>query len=535
MQRKSGIIFYILLGCFLAGTGIFSVIRHDATALLGGLIWSAVAFLFYFIRGGRYCSEHAPTWESRKTRLRIFTAACIVSIICILPMGLSPTWNGSVPGDREQYEKFADSVLEGHLDLRYDDNSAEELGKLRNPYDPQERLDKGVTLHWDHAYYNGQYYMYFGVVPAFLLFIPFRLITGKPLAAFHATQIFVVLTVFGLFSLFYRLAKNKFRNMPLSSFVFSGVALSLVTVWYAMGTPGLYCTAITGGICLEVWSLYFFIRAVYLENDLKKEGILAFFGSLCGALVFGCRPTIGLANVLVIPMLVFYIRRRKGEKKLPALLLVDALPYVIVACGLMAYNYARFSNPFEFGQAYQITVSDQSVYTNLLARLKELTPKSLVTEVTGFFFGIRGGEIRNIIENGVITKFPVFVLIFLAFGKNTFRKIKREGMLPLLLVMIILPVLTACFQTVYSPFIIPRYQMDVYYIMCIVLFLTLGFRNELLNGEKYRRFHTVIRYLMLITIFCTVLYYLMPNDGNVFAYYEDVYHRIRSILTFGLL
>ena len=39
------------------------------------------------------------------------------------------------------------------------------------------------------------------------------------------------------------------------------------------------------------------------------------------------------------------------------------MPYVAVGVALMCYNYARFEDPFEFGQAYQLTVADQHLYS----------------------------------------------------------------------------------------------------------------------------------------------------------------------------
>ena len=53
-------------------------------------------------------------------------------------------------------------------------------GARRMTYMPA-RKEAGVSVHWDHAYYNGHYYMYFGVVPVLLLFLPFRLLTGQAL------------------------------------------------------------------------------------------------------------------------------------------------------------------------------------------------------------------------------------------------------------------------------------------------------------------------------------------------------------------
>ena len=56
------------------------------------------------------------------------------------------------------------------------------------------------------------------------------------------------------------------------------------------------------------------------------------------------------------------MRQRKISINLLRKLFFAALPYLLVAILLMLYNYIRFDNPFEFGQAYQLTVANQSNY-----------------------------------------------------------------------------------------------------------------------------------------------------------------------------
>ena len=115
--------------------------------------------------------------EGCKKLLTIFVLAATV-LIAILPMRLAPLWNGEQPGHRNQYEKLAEAFLEGHLDIDYGDMDPKLLA-LENPYDPAERQKAGVFYHWDHSFFNGKYYMYFGVVPVVLVFLPFRAVFGQ--------------------------------------------------------------------------------------------------------------------------------------------------------------------------------------------------------------------------------------------------------------------------------------------------------------------------------------------------------------------
>lgn len=100
---------------------------------------------------------------------------------------------------------ITESILDGRIDFAYSDEA--ELEKLENPYDPNERKESGVKYHWDHAYYDGHYYMYFGIVPVFLAFLPYRIITGTALTTFHVTQYFTAIIILGIFALFWLFSK----------------------------------------------------------------------------------------------------------------------------------------------------------------------------------------------------------------------------------------------------------------------------------------------------------------------------------------
>ena len=85
--------------------------------------------------------------------------------------------------NKNQYELMADALLNGQIYLEYGDMDRRLL-EMPNPYDTQARRELGVRYHWDEAYYNHHYYMYFGVVPTIILFIPFKLLTGTALLAY---------------------------------------------------------------------------------------------------------------------------------------------------------------------------------------------------------------------------------------------------------------------------------------------------------------------------------------------------------------
>ncbi len=235
------------------------------------------AIIFFAFRPNS--ALHSITVEkdtTGKTACTVIIAAVTVAG-CVLPMSLSPVWNGERPAHRNQYELMAEAFLDGRIDFDYGDEDS--LENLENPYDPVERREAGVTFHWDHAYYKGHYYMYFGIVPVLLVFIPYRLITGHSLTTYHATQLFTAIIIVGIFVLFHMLTKLFFKKLPYSMYIAGSVAFSVMSVWFAVAQPALYCTAITGAVALEIWSLYFFIRAVWGEKCENRQIMLAAAGA----------------------------------------------------------------------------------------------------------------------------------------------------------------------------------------------------------------------------------------------------------------
>ncbi len=417
---------------------------------------------------------HRKNLESSNIVKKLFTllVALVTIAACVLPMDALPLWNGEIPGHRNQYELMAENILEGRIDFAYGDEDV--LMQLENPYDPEERKTAGVTYHWDHAYYDGHYYMYFGIVPVFLAFLPYRVLTGTALTTYHATQLFAALTVAGIFALFDLLAKRFFRRLPYSVYLALSVAFSVMSVWYAAAEPALYCTAITAAIALEVWSLYFFIRGVYWEKKENQQLLFAGIGAALGALVFGCRPPIAIANILVIPMLMVFLKQRKFTWKLLGKLVLAAMPYVIVAAGLMAYNYARFDDPFEFGQKYQLTVADQSQYS---IALNADTLLRIINESVSNFFG--SGTLKTAFPylhtSSVFFNFPILLLGIGVCKSSVMKNMRYAKVLPVMIGLFAAVWVITAMDILWTPYLLERYRMDIYFLLGIGCFLVIGF------------------------------------------------------------
>ena len=390
-----------------------------------------------------------------------------------LLMTLCPKFNGEIPEHRDQYERMAESLLHGHLYLEYDDIDPKLLA-MEDPYDKKAREELGVNFHWDHAFYKGKYYMYFGVVPVFLLFLPYRVVTGAPLTTYHATQIFIGLSFIGMFVLMRLLARKFFTKMPYVMYLLMAAILPFISTVHCIAKPAMYMTAFAGGICMEIWSLYFFVKAVWDTESENRAILRAFIGAFLGALAFGCRPPIALANLMVIPCLVRFIKTHRVSGKLIGKLAAAATPYLVIGGLLMLYNYLRFDSPFEFGQSYQLTVADQSAYANML---EALDVRKLFNGLIYVF--VRSEELKEafpyVSEGGAFFSYPVFLIGTLSLFGSAVRRRIRENKLGLFVITACLTMAVITFLDVlWSPYLLPRYKNDFMWLLSILVFVAAG-------------------------------------------------------------
>jgi hypothetical protein len=429
--------------------------------------------------------------------ITILTSIVLI-IACTVPMALNPNWNGDNVSYMRQYELMADSLLKGRLDLDIDVDP--KLAEMSNPYDPRERERLGVDFAWDHAFYNGHYYMYFGVVPALLVFAPFQALFNQPLKAYVATQLFVALIIAGIFTLFWFLRKKYFKNLSFLSFLFLASSISVMSVWYSVAAPALYATAITSAIAFEIWSIYCFFHSINNKEEGKKYLLWLLLGTLLGAFSFGCRPTIALFNIVLLPFLWQIIKtEKKINTKFILKLLATLLPYVVFGILLMLYNYARFGSPFEFGQSYQLTIADQTGYSSW-----NINPISIFNGTGEFFLRFDGlsSSFPFIQFCGLIWEYPLILLTIFGFSRSEVRK-KLGELKPFIYTALIGVFVVVASMVLWSPIMLERYHMDVLFILGIISFITIASWNKLSNK-------TIIAFSTLTIIMCGLLFFVRP-------------------------
>lgn len=262
-----------------------------------------------------------------------------------------------------QYGALAHSLLNGRLDLEKDPPEA--LSALENPYDTAARSAAAPDALWDVAYYNGRYYVYFGVVPCLLFQLPFEALTGVGDLPPSLPMILLSwLLIWASFGCVKQAVRRWFPSASAAAYLLASVGVAAGSqIYYLLLRPSVYEYAILCGAAFVLLALWQWLLAANTPPE-RRGALLAHLalGSLCMALVAGCRPQMVLFAVLAAPIFwPRYIRQRRlcsraGAGEAAAFL----LPVVLVAAGLMWYNYARFGSPFDFGANYNLTSNDMT-------------------------------------------------------------------------------------------------------------------------------------------------------------------------------
>ena len=275
-------------------------------------------------------------------------------------------WDGesTVSFVYQQYGALAHSLLNGRLDLEED--PPPELATMENPYDATARDALNIQGgRWDHAYYNGRYYVYFGIVPCLLFQLPFEAITGIQNLSYAPCMVILGLVfLLSCFGIMGQVVRRWFPSAPTAAYLLSVAALMLGSQLYVLlERPYIYEYALVCGAALLLLGLWLWLSAA--ATPVEHSGVLTVrlaFGSLCVALVAGCRPQMELFALLALP--IFWNRYiTRGRLRTRAAVregIAFLLPVVLVAAGLMWYNYARFGSPFDFGANYNITGNDMT-------------------------------------------------------------------------------------------------------------------------------------------------------------------------------
>lgn len=323
-----------------------------------------IVFLFEMFRpkSGLYSIKlnFRESWQRRAVLLLLAFNLLIMGGISVATFPNRNLRNGGWPPDIE-YEELTDALLDGHVYLNME--PADSLKKMDNPYDPQLRgqvFEKTDEIFYvDHAYYNGKYYCYFGVVPALVFFVPFKALFGVHLPIWIAVSFcgFVYCVVSYIF--IYLLIKKYFPNTSIGLYLLtSSVFIAMSTLVYLMLYGTVYSMPIIMSLMLGIIGLSFWLAA---SGAKRLNKVYLVLGAISIALIIGCRPQLAIVLLFAFPIFWNDIKEKKffSLQGMGNTVCVIA-PFVIIGCALLWYNYIRFGNVMDFGANYNLTSNDMT-------------------------------------------------------------------------------------------------------------------------------------------------------------------------------
>ena len=269
----------------------------------------------------------------------------ILLVLCLAWLGSHSDALGraySIKGEQtDYYSLLVHGLQKGHLYLDFP------VDPRRMSSDPS--VSRRAESLIDASLYNNRYYLYFGIVPAALLLLPYHLLTGSDLSGNTAVLLLVVAGLMVYWRVFEDARRRYFPGIPTVQYAASVVLLAM-----GSGAPmlltycGVYELAISAGYLCHALTWLFLFRALHSEG---KEAHWLALASTAAGLAVGCRPNY-LFVLPVVAIVAALLVRRGGPIRRMSTWAV--LPAAVVGLGLAAYNYARFGSALEFGLSYQL-------------------------------------------------------------------------------------------------------------------------------------------------------------------------------------
>lgn len=259
----------------------------------------------------------------------------------------------------DPYTQMFDSFYSGRLSLKAE--PPQELAELDNPYDRSLRDNAiGYSYYWDRAYYDGEYYSYFGATPVLLFYFPFYLISGGYVPTTNMACIFfgilAMIFMYGTILAFADRFMKKVNFLLLCAILTSSVFISGLA--YLVNYSCFYVVPPVASTCFLFLCLWTGISACGEKKKYKQCLLFAICG-LAFVFCFESRATKAFSALILAPLFIGILLDKKlSVKRRMACVFSFLAPVVLGLAAVMIYNYARFDSPFEFGATYQLTLSD---------------------------------------------------------------------------------------------------------------------------------------------------------------------------------
>lgn len=490
----------------------------------------AIGLIIYFLNPKSHIYK-IKLFEGNSGKVLIFEIVLFLSAsLCIFAANNQFFKDPKLP-NQLQYNELARAIKEKRFYVAEEKNPS--ILEMKNPYDTGERYrlaaKENINFNWDHSFYKGKYYVYFGIGPVLLFYLPFYLLTGNDLSNIFVNIMFIMATSFSMTYLLYNICKKWYKDTKLITFLLCDILLiSSCGVFYVAKRPDFYNIPIITSLFFVTFGLGLFISASMERKLFKTKLVVA---SSCMAFVALCRPQFLICTFLIIPLYYEYFFKDFNKQKFKEFLCI-IIPYVIFAILTCAYNYIRYENIFDFGANYNLTTNDMThrgfaleriplglfYYLIMPFRLMPVFPFiDQIPMVNNYF----GRTVYEITFGGFFTTHLIGVIcLFISKFKNYFKD-KKLYWFSVLCIIFAFVVIIADTE---MAGILPRYFMDFSYLLLIpTVIIIFTLEKNILNNK-------LLKQIFIVLIFVAVLYELLslfvgddPNSAesmpNIFYYF----------------
>ena len=523
-QLRVSVVFFVLFLCFLfrPRSLIYRINLRDEPAFTKRAIIAATFVEIFLVSTFLFFGSNMVGVATKSYNYGSWDRESIVSVY------------DAAGENAQQYSMLAESLAQGDLYLQKE--PPQWLQEMDDPYDKgardEARKAGGEDYLFDVAYYEGHYYVYFGIVPELMFYLPFYLATGKHFPTAIGILLAMIAFVCGCTALLDRFARHHFKSVNLGVFLLLQIPLVMCSgMLYLVKFPTFYSLPIMCALAFSIWGLYLWLHG---RSSERPEGWYI-GGSLCMALVLGCRPQLVVLSLLAFPLFWrLYVTERKlftpaGARQFACLI----APYVVVMAGVMWYNAARFGSPLDFGANYNLTVHNMTKRGLAFGRIAPaifayfLQPPCAdgtfpFLQSVPFDTTYMGQTVREATFGGIIACLPVLWL--LAFTRPII-KMRREDhrtntVAGTIIVLLVSGLLVAVLDAELAG-ILQRYFADFSFMFLAAAVLLVFVVNERVNTESRtgRALRTILVLVVGISLLYSTLLCFVPEIG----WYSDVY------------
>ncbi len=527
-------------------------------SLVRVLVVIGILVLLYIFRPSSPIYNHKYS-EAKNLRYNLTVAFLALECIILVFVGtMNPSFLGfDITDDgivfselaykhHNQYDELAQAILQGKTYIDNDD-VPQSLIDMDNPYDTTARhltsSLTGDTYRWDVAYFEGHYYVYFGIVPLLMMYLPFRAVMDAPFPSAVGIIVFAFIFAIGVFKLLGILCEKKFKNVSVGTFLLvSLAAVNCCGLMFLVKRPDFYSVPIMTGLAFVVWGMFLWIKGLHTE---KLRNLFFVAGSLCCALAVGCRPQLVLVSAVALPIFASYFLTEKKiiNKKGIVNLLVLAIPFVVVAAGIMYYNYIRFGSPTDFGSGYNLTTNDVTKRGFDIGRtgLGIFTYLFQTPQFTATFPYIKPVEIdtqyigKTIYEfcfGGLITSLPV--LWFTGALPKAYRTLRQKGVAGFVITLLSIGLALVIADT-QAGGLLQRYYSDfgiIFFLAAAIIIFALFEKNNLKQCDI--NLNTLLFISTILSIVYTITLVFSVADVTIDTQNPTLYAEILHLVEFWI-